>query len=685
MTVRVVDSFPHAVREIENLWIPMPDGARLAARVWLPASAWPEGGGDAVPVPAIFEYIPYRKRDFTRGRDEPMHGWFAGHGYAALRVDLRGAGDSDGILRDEYTQQELDDAVAAIAWIARQPWCTGKVGMMGISWGGFNALQVAAMQPPELGAIVTLCSTDDRYADDAHYMGGCLLNENLIWGSVLGTFNAYPPDPEIVGEQWHDMWRERLESAVLFPEQWLRHQLRDDYWRHGSVCEDYARITCPVYAIGGWVDGYSNAVPRLLASLQVPRKGLVGPWAHVFPHNGVPGPRIGFLQEVKRWWDQWLCGADTGILDEPAYRVWMQDSVAPQPFYDERPGRWVAETAWPSPRIEPLLLHVRPGLLNHEPGWEQALTSQSPQITGLGGGDWCAFGVDGDLPGDQRADDGRSLTFDSAPLAEPLEILGAPRVTLELAVDRPLAFVAVRLCDVAPDGTSARVSYGLLNLTHRHGHDHVAQVVPGERYRVHLQLNDTAWSFPKDHALRLAVSTCYWPIAWPSPEPVTLTLYTLGSTLELPVRPPRSQDAALRPFAPPEQGPLLAHTTLLQARSKRTIERDLQNDAVVYTVFTDGGDFEGAALARVEPIDLDVGSMMLRRFRIAERDPLSAEGEIVQRTLFRRGAWSVRVHSRVVQTATADEFVLRATLEAFEGERRTFSREWDVRVPRQGV
>ena len=302
-------------------------------------------------MPAILECIPYRKRDFTRGRDEPIHGYFARNGYAAVRVDVRGSGDSDGVLCDEYSWQEHEDALEIIAWIAAQPWCAGAVGMMGISWGGFNSLQVAALAPTALKAIITLCSTDDRYADDAHYMGGCLLNENMQWGSVLLNHGAYPPDPQIVGDRWRAMWRERIDDLVPFPALWMQHQRRDDYWKHGSVCEDYGAIRCAVYAIGGWADGYSNAIPRLLAGLQCPKKGLIGPWAHLFPHDGVPGPAIGFLQEAVRWWDQWLRGVDTGIMDEPPLRVWMQENVAPLPYYDERPGRWVAEETWPSPRI----------------------------------------------------------------------------------------------------------------------------------------------------------------------------------------------------------------------------------------------------------------------------------------------------------------------------------------------
>lgn len=301
------------IEEIENVWIDLPDGCRLAARLWLPADA------RQVPAPAIFEYLPYRKRDFMRRRDEGIHRYYAAHGYASIRVDIRGSGDSEGILHDEYSHQEHEDALAIIDWIARQDWCTGAVGMTGISWGGFNALQVAALRPPALKAIVTLCAADDRYADDAHYMGGCLLNENMQWGSMLMMNCAYPPDPEIVGEGWRESWRERLEQLEPFPANWMRHPWRDELWQHGSVCENFGAIEVPVYAIGGWADGYTNAIPRLLAGLSSPRKGLIGPWAHNFPHDARPGPSVGYLQEAIRWWDHWLRGEETGIMAEPLF------------------------------------------------------------------------------------------------------------------------------------------------------------------------------------------------------------------------------------------------------------------------------------------------------------------------------------------------------------------------------
>ena len=672
----IVEKFPREVKEIENVWIPLTDGCRLAARIWLPQDA------ETDPVPAILEYLPYRKRDFMRARDEPMHHYLAGHGYANIRVDIRGSGDSDGLLSDEYTEQELADALEVLSWISKQNWCTGAVGMMGISWGGFNSLQVAALNPPELKAIISLCSTDDRYADDAHYMGGCLLNENLQWGAILLHYNAFPPDPDIVGEKWRDMWHDRLDNAVLFPARWIEHQRRDDYWRHGSVCEDFDAIKCAVYAMGGWADGYSNAVPRLLEGLSCPRKGLIGPWAHVFPHDGVPGPAIGFLQEALRWWDHWLKGTSTGIMDEPMLRVWMQESVPPEPYYEERPGRWVAEQEWPPSYSSPQTLFLNDSRLDDASGEQKEISISSPQTTGLAAGEWCAFGADGEMPIDQREDDGRSITFDTQALEAPMEILGAPILTLELFSDRPNAFIAARLNDVAPDGTSTRVTYGLLNLTHRNGHDRPQSLSPNQRYRFKVRLNDIAHVFPAGNSIRLAISTSYWPIVWPSPEPVTITVVTGASTLELPVRQPTAGDSALRPFADPEWGPVREHVKLIHAPFRRRVERDLTTNELIYTLESDGGELGGAALAHIEAIGLDIGHEMRKQFRIAETDPLSARAEITQQTLLRRGDWTIRVNSEMQLSGTGTKFKIVGHLSAFEGDENVFEQYWDEEIPR---
>jgi hypothetical protein len=668
-----VTSFPRPIREVENLWIPLRDGCRLAARVWLPADA------DRDPVPAILEYIPYRKRDFMAQRDALIHPYLAGHGYACLRVDLRGSGDSDGVLTDEYLEQELADADEVIAWIATQPWCTGAVGMMGNSWGGFNALQVAARRPPALEAIITSCSTDDRYADDVHYMGGAVLLDNLRWGSAMFSHNARPPDPALVGDRWQALWRERIEGSGLWLDTWLRHQRRDAYWRHGSVCEDFAAIACPVYAVGGWADAYTNAIPRLMQGLGGPRKAMIGQWAHRYPHMALPGPAVGFLQLAVQWWDTHLKGRPTGITREPFLRVFMPESVRPAHVYAERPGRWVAEAAWPSPRIRPWRLALTPGRLESSPGREVALGLRSPETVGLHAGRWCAHGTGLDLPTDQRFEDGGSLCFDTEPLAERAELLGAPVAELELAADRPVAFVVARLSDVAPGGAATRVSYGVLNLTHRDGHATPAPLVPGRRYRVRVQLADLAQAFPAGHRIRLALSTAYWPTVWPAPEPVTLTIFTGASTLELPVRPPDPADAQLPPLPPAEAPPPLRATVLESARARRTIHHDLGSDVVTLKSLQDSG------LSRLDDIDLTVQTVTVERYDIRPDDPLSARAEVATTVRMRRDDWRVETRTRTVMTATREEFRLQATLDAFEGEARVACQSWQTAVPRDLV
>ncbi len=661
------------VREIENVFIPLKDGTRLAARIWLPEDA------ERNPVPAILEYLPYRKRDGTAPRDALTHPWFAAHGYAGVRVDIRGTGESDGVLLDEYLKQEQDDCLEVLEWLAAQPWCTGACGMIGISWGGFNGLQVAARRPPQLKAVISICSTDDRYADDVHYMGGTLLVDNFAWASMMFSLQTHPPDPALVGERWRDMWLERLEQMPLLADNWLQHQRRDEYWKHASVCENYADITCAVYAVGGWADGYSNAVARLLAGLKSPRKGLVGPWAHRYPHFADPGPRIGFLTECLRWWDHWLKGRDTGIMNEPAYRVWMQESLPARNVYLERPGRWVAEPSWPSPNVTPRRFFLNPG------GLEEKSQAGTPRIVpskltvGLLSGHWCPYGVAPELPSDQREEDGSSLVFDTPPLAEALEILGAPVAYLEVSADRPQAQLCLRLNDVAPDGSSLRVTYGLLNLTHRRNHEHPEPLEPGRTYKVEIKLNDIAHAFARGHRIRLALSSSFWPIAWPSPAQAAVSLALGASRLELPVRPARAEDASLPAFAPAETPPPMKKTVHREPWLKEGIEHDLIERRHVFTTEED----EGALT--IDHIGLRSEHRKLERFTIREDDPLSAVAEITHSHSLERGDWRVRMDTSSRMTATRTAFVLEARLDAYEGDRRILSRNWQVSRPRDLV
>ncbi len=640
----IVTDFPRAVREIEHILIPLSDGTKLAARIWLPEDA------EQHPVPAILEYLPYRKRDGTFERDALTHPYLAGHGYAAVRVDIRGCGESDGLLFDEYARQEQDDALEVIAWLASQPWCNGAVGMMGISWGGFNGLQVAARRPPALKAIITLCSTDDRYRDDVHFMGGALLTATFGWASFFFGSMCRPPDPVLVGERWRAMWLDRLENIPLFLEPWVRHQRRDDYWKHGSVCEDYSAIQCAVYAVGGWTDGYTNTIPRLLAHLTAPRKGLIGPWAHNYPHFALPGPQIGFLQEALRWWDHWLKGIDTGVMDEPMLRAWMTESVRPAPYHEELPGRWIAASSWPPPETSVHRLFLTDdGLLPHG----RRLTPRavcSSQTIGKDAGSWCPFGRSADQSGDQREDDAGSLLFETTPLDETIEIFGAAVVTLDVECDKAVANLAVRLCDVHPDGASLRVTYGILNLTRREGVAGAEPLLPRHCYRVRIELNDAGSVIPAGHRIRLALSTSYWPIIWPAPERATVTV--LGGTLDLPVR-RRSDTAAMLPSLPgPETAPP-ERTTVI-----------------------------GPGLVSIDRIGLEVGSEGKFHCHIEGDDPLSAVAEMQQTQTISRGEWRTRIETRVRMSCTHDDFLLRATMQAWDGETKVCDREWDYSVPR---
>ncbi|MBC6439499.1 MAG: CocE/NonD family hydrolase [Rhodospirillales bacterium] len=668
----VVTQFPRRIRVIEHTWIPMSDGTRLAARIWLPTDA------EQDPVPAILEYLPYRKVDSTRARDELTHPYYAGNGYACVRVDIRGSGESDGILKDEYLEGEQDDALEILAWIAAQPWCTGAIGMIGISWGGFNGLQVAARKPPELKAIVTIASTDDRYADDIHYMGGVMINDNLSWAATMFGMQTRPPHPAMV-DDWRAQWLERLERNDPWIIKWLHHQRRDAQWQHGSVIENHGDIEAAVYAVGGWADGYSNAVPRMLAGLSCPKKGLVGPWAHKYPHFATPGPRIGFLQETLRWWDQWLKGIDTGIMNEPEYRVWMQESVSPATWRAEHPGRWVTEPSWPSPNIETRTLHLNSrGALSTESGDDGDAIIHTPMTMGQRQGEWFSYGLVPDAPADQREDDGCSIVFETEPLTEAVEIMGAPVLDLEVSADRPNAFLIARLCDVAPDGASTRVSYGALNLTHRDSHEHPEPLIPGKTYRVRLQLNDIAQHIPAGHRIRVALSNSLWPMFWPSPEPVTVLLRTGRSSLGLPLRDARAEDGALRQFGPPESSAPWETETLEPADYQRRVEHDDTTGQTRMTVVNDSG------LTRDPETGWTFGSRVWQAFDIKENDPASAHMTVHWTHRFGSDEHDldIRTETRSTLACSATDWLFWANCEAFEGDRRVFAKTWDSVIPR---
>lgn len=518
---------PRAYRTIDLTWVPMKDGVRIAVRMWLPE------GADQRPVPAVIEYIPYgRMSEWTTAAAAML----APHGIAFVLPDIRGSGDSEGVLQGEYTQQQIEDGVTLIEWLARQPWCNGNVGLRGVSWGGCAALQIAAMRPAPLKAIMAHCATDNRYSDDAHYAGGVLLSENFEWGLMFQTLTAAPPDPAFVGKRWREMWKQRLNALMPVITEWTRHQRYDSFWRQGSVQTDYSRISCPVYMIGGQLDPYRNFLPRLLTGLKVPHKALMGPWPHGYPYEPAPGPGLDWAVEEVRWWRQWLMGEETGILREPIFRAYLNTRTPSEVWPSDVPGKWVSEDRWP-PRTQTLTLFLNDEGLGARSQPELGVRIVNSQETlGYAKQFWCVFSFEPELPPDQSVDDRRSCVFDSAPLPKDLDILGNPTVHIRLSSNQPVARIAFRLNEVTPDGRSWNVTWGLLNLTHRTSHTDPTPLRPGQEYDLEVSCYFTAHEFKKGNRIRVSVSESLWPLAWPSPKPVELKLVTGASKLTLPVR-----------------------------------------------------------------------------------------------------------------------------------------------------
>jgi uncharacterized protein len=663
----IVTQFPHEIMEEPDMAIVMPDGCRLSARVWMPKDAVQN------PQPAILEYIPYRKRDGTVARDEIMHTYFAGRGYVVIRLDQRGNGESQGLMTDEYTEQELQDGVDAIAWIAAQEWCDGTVGMMGKSWGGFNCLQVAALDPPALKAVISVCSTTDRFADDIHYKGGCLLNDNFAWGSVMLAYSSRPPDQALVGEAWREMWLDRLENEPFLTAEWLKHQRRDEYWKHGSVCEDYSAIKAAVMSIGGWADFYMNTVSHLVSNLHAPAKGIVGPWVHQYPHQADPAPQIGFLQEAVRWWDHWLKGIENGVDNEPAYRVWMQDTVRPKRAHKERAGHWVAEQDWPTKRTTPRVMALGQGCVLGGDQRPLDATVNSPLDCGFGTGRY--FPMSGDypeMPGDQRDDDSRSLCFDTVPLEDDLDILGAPNLKLRLSANKPAAQLIVRLCEVHPDGASTRITIGFLNLAHRESFEHPSKIPVDTPFEISLPLDQIAYRVKAGMRLRVAVSSAYWPFVWPAPERATLNL--LEGSIELPMHDGSSGDEWQ--FEDAEGAEPWKHRVLREPSYKKDIINDLVTAEISQIHDIDEGLNE----------DLDHGLISGARaretWRIHPDDPLCASAESHHTQELARGDWSVRTETFARMWSDAQSYHLSARIEAYEGDNLVFERDFKESVSR---
>jgi len=657
------------VRYVEHVWIPISDGVRLSASLWLPASA------EASPVPAVLEIIPYRKRDHTAVRDWGIHSFLAANGFVGVRVDMRGSGDSEG-LDDAY--RTYADTVEVLAWMRAQSWCDGNLGMIGLSWGGINALLAAERRPPGLKAVVATAFSYDRFSIGMGRKNGCILNENFAWAAACTGFTSRPPDPAVVGEAWREMWLERLRNMTEYAPANLGRQRRAENWDKHRL-HDPKAIEAAFCMFSGQADSnYAQTLPYLMEHLAGPRRATLGPWCHKYPHQAQPGPAIDFLGEAVDFFDHHLRGGPAP-KDRPGFIAFISEDVPAREFYPTAPGRWVGLENWPPAAPAFRSWYLAQGRLQDTAPEAGMLSHLSPQTVGLASGEimpWFAYAPGAELPGDQRSDDGGSLCFDTAPLIEDLDTLGAPELELELEVDKPTAFLISRICDVKPDGTSTRVNLGIHNLAHLEDSRQPRSLEPGKRHRIRLKLDVKGYRFKAGHRIRLALSTSYWPLVWPTPEPVTLTVHLGWSRLHLPLLTGAVTQEGWTPFGAPRSGPLPARTEIAPVRRARRIETNVATRETVLTIEEENGAY------RLDDIDWTVASSAREIYRISPDDPLTARADIAIRWRFSRGTWNVSTAVDATMTHDRDALHCRIRLTAKEGEQEIFESDKSWSFPR---
>lgn len=668
-------SAPPSVDRTDYIVVPLPNGISLGARLWLPAYA------SSRPVPALVDYHPYRSCDFSALDDDALYSNFASNGYACVKLDVRGTGNSSGEYKIFTSEDYWEDGAAALEWIAKQPWCNGRTGMIGLSWPAHSALMVATKRPSSLKAIVPVAAAADRFS--SRYHGGCLLI-NTVWrGPLLGGMHARPPLPWVVGDAWRDLWSNRLNAFQNHLEAWLSHPTDDSYWESGSAVQHLSKVECPVFSIAGWADpGTAMGVPRLLAGLKTPSRGMIGPWGHCFPSNAMPGPGLDFVRLVSRWLDPLLKSSNAMIEQDRDgdgnVSVWITDSAVPDASATELPGYWIENESLPSKWVTHETLRLGPGRLAKDGHSDAVLTVRSPLTVGACSGEWMPWypaGPGPSLAEDQRQDDAHSVVFDTRPLEESLELLGTGAVEVEISSDRPSAQVVVRLCDVSPDGASSRITFGFLNLCYRDGNTKLVDVVPGSRYEVTIPLNPIGWRVPAGHRIRLSVSSCYWPMIWPSRHDSTLSLYLAGCAVRLPVRRgPRAQSSLPIVDGAKPSSHALAQATKSSAR--RAHKWDV-GSRTLEILIEDADEVSGLDRAK-----LDIGSSLVRRYSIHADDPLSAKCETVASWTLRRGEWEVALRASAVVSATENDFHIDSDIVAREGGAVFYQTQKKAIVPR---
>ena len=687
--------------DVETRWggvIPARDGTALSANLWLPAG---EPDTANARFPAILEMIPYGKDNWRRNADIARGTYLASRGYALCRVDVRGTGSSGGVALDEYTETETRDGYDAVEWLAAQPWCTGAVGMWGISYGGFTSIQVAKLRPPHLRAIVPIQATDDRYRTDVHYVGGCVTASELSQYAVSQVaMNAMPPDPAYRPETWRADWLARLDVTPPWLFEWLRQQHDGPYWRPGSLAPDYDAIDAAILNIGGWMDSYVDAALRMQAACSAPSRTIVGNWVHGLPSSTNPGPNLDELHEIVRFFDRWLGDIPNGMDDEPPVAWFEREYAPPEPFPASLPGRWRAASSYPHPAATERTWRFDGGSVplvgrlvddaaakdadGGSPGAPAGIDvyEHRPTIGTRASLSWGAGGPPNGLARDLRPDESLGPTYTSDPLAEPLSILGVPVVVLHVAVSAPVATAVVRLADVAPDGTSAQVTAGVLNLTHRRSHEHPEPLVPGVVEAVRIELRPAGYRFLTGHRIRLSVASSAWPVIWPSPYPATFELHrgpAAPSHLALPVVPPAGGpgDHAVPAFktSPPDQPEVGGEG--VADEPVWTIATDVIRDTVTVTIHDGGEDIldDGRRLYAAETLELTA----------SDSDPARAtmRADVIYRWQEHEFETEIRARSR--QTSDESTFDLAVELEVDVDGEPFFRRDWRESIERRLV
>jgi uncharacterized protein len=676
----------HEVRALHDVRIPVSDGLELSANLWLPV---PRPDAPEERFPAILEMIPYRKDDWRAASDQGRGEWLAARGYALCRLDVRGTGSSPGIALDEYTARETQDGCETVGWLAAQPWCSGDVGMWGISYGGFTSIQVAKLRPPALKAIVPMMATDDRYTDDVHYIGGCVTVSELSQYAVsMVGMNALPPRAEYRGAAWADEWRDRLERTPVWLFEWLRQQHDGPYWRQGSLAPDYGAIEAAIFSIGGWMDSYVDPVLRMHERCAAPRRSLIGNWVHSFPDDAYPGPNLDWLNEMVRFFDHWLKGIDNGVMAEPGFVAFRREYAPPEPFPRAWPGEWLALPTWPPADATERVLHLRPGELplhgglDDDPPAEAAVERfrHRPTTGTRASLSWGAGSAPNGLARDLRPEESLIPTFTSAPLDAPLDVVGFAAAQLAWESSAPVATAVVRLMDVAPDGTPAQVTAGILNLTHRDSHATPVPLEPGTVHRVRVPLRATAYRFLPGHRIRLSVASSYWPVIWPSPYAAEYALHLggeTGSRLVLPVLPAGAATLPLPPFKTSPAGVRDLGEYREEPPTWRVIDDVLGGSVTVVSSEC------GESVLPDGQTTLYTGERLEMTAR--DDDPAHArmDNEVVYR--LRDGDTEIRVDASGTVSSTQTDFQMSVGLRVtFDGE-PFFERDWLETIPRRLV